>query len=100
MYDITNRDSYNHLKHWLQECDRYACESVNKIIVGTKCDEESKRAVPYSEAKDFADGLGIDLFEISSATGTNVEESMLSITNNIRNRYLTNYMNEIIIMNF
>ena len=92
MYDTTDRNSFNHLKHWLQECDRYACESVNKIIVGTKCDEESKRVVTYSEAKEFADGLGIDLFEISSATGKNVEESMLSITNNIRNRYITNHI--------
>uniref|UniRef100_A0A0M3ICE7 Ras-related protein Rab-1A n=1 Tax=Ascaris lumbricoides TaxID=6252 RepID=A0A0M3ICE7_ASCLU len=51
VYDITDQESFNNVKQWLQEIDRYACENVNKLLVGNKCDLTSKRAVEYNSAK-------------------------------------------------
>ena len=45
MYDITDRESFDNVKQWLNEIDRYACENVNKLLVGNKSDLESKRQV-------------------------------------------------------
>ncbi|KHN83981.1 Ras-related protein Rab-1A [Toxocara canis] len=53
VYDITDQESFNNVKQWLQEIDRYACENVNKLLVGNKCDLTSKRAVEYNSAKAF-----------------------------------------------
>lgn len=39
------------MKQWLQEIDRYACENVNKLLVGNKCDLTAKRAVETQAAK-------------------------------------------------
>ncbi len=39
------------MKQWLNEIDRYACENVNKLLVGNKADLESKRQVEFEEAK-------------------------------------------------
>jgi len=37
----------------LQEIDRYASESVNKLLVGNKCDLTNKRAIETNVAKVF-----------------------------------------------
>ena len=51
MYDVTDMDSFNNVKQWLQEIDRYATEGVNKLLVGNKKDMEDKRQVEYEVAK-------------------------------------------------
>ena len=33
VYDITNLDSFNNVKRWLTEIDKYARENVNKLLV-------------------------------------------------------------------
>jgi len=44
-------DSFNNVKQWLQEIDRYATEGVNKLLVGNKSDMADKKVVDYAVAK-------------------------------------------------
>ena len=57
-----------------QEIDRYACENVNKLLVGNKCDLTNKKVVDYTSAKEYADQLGIPFLETSAKNATNVEQ--------------------------
>ena len=51
VYDVTDQESFNNVKQWLNEIDRYANENVNKLLVGNKSDLTTKRVVDYQTAK-------------------------------------------------
>merc|ERR1712084_20482 len=64
VYDVTDNESFNNVKQWLHEIDRYACENVNKLLVGNKSDLTSKRAVSAEQGKEFADSIGIEFLKL------------------------------------
>ena len=66
MYDVTDMDSFNNVKQWLQEIDRYATEGVNKLLVGNKSDMEDKKVVEYTVAKVGASPLCLELTLVSA----------------------------------
>lgn len=79
-------DSFNNVKQWLQEIDRYATEDVNKLLVGNKADLQDKKSVEYTVAKEFADGLNIPFLETSAKNATNVEQAFLTMARQIKER--------------
>jgi len=89
VYDVTDSDSFNNVKQWLSEIDRYAGENVNKLLVGNKCDLVNKKAVDYETAKAFADKLEIPFLETSAKAATNVEKAFLTMAAEIKNTLAT-----------
>jgi Ras-related protein Rab-1A len=85
VYDVTDVESFNNVKQWLNEIDRYAVENVCKLLVGNKCDLVAKRQVDYDTAKDFADKLDIPFLETSAKAATNVEKAFLTMAAEIKN---------------
>ncbi|KAG5463333.1 MAG: ras family-domain-containing protein, partial [Olpidium bornovanus] len=51
VYDVTDSETFNNVKQWMQEIDRYANEGVNKLLVGNKSDLTNKKVVEYTAAK-------------------------------------------------
>jgi len=86
VYDVTDQDTFNNVKQWLQEIDRYACEGVNKLLVGNKSDLTNKKVVDYNAAKEFADNLQIPFLETSAKNATNVEQAFLTMAKQIKDR--------------
>jgi Ras-related protein Rab-1A len=86
VYDVTDQESFNNVKQWLQEIDRYASENVNKLLVGNKCDLTTKKVVDYTTAKEYADQLGIPFLETSAKNATNVEQAFMTMAAEIKNR--------------
>jgi len=90
VYDVTDQESFNNVKQWLNEIERYASEKVNKLLVGNKCDLVSKKAVSYEVAKAFADKLDIPFLETSAKAATNVEKAFLTMADEIKSKIPTN----------
>jgi len=86
VYDCTDLESFNNLKQWLEEIDRYACENVNKLLVGNKCDLTLKKVVDQQTAKEYADQLGIPFLETSAKSAMNVEQAFMTMATEIKNR--------------
>lgn len=86
VYDVTESESFNNIKQWLHEIDRYACEGVNRLLVGNKSDLTTKRQVEHNAAKEFADSLNIPFLETSAKSAINVEQAFMTMAGEIKNR--------------
>ena len=51
VYDVTDQESFNNVKQWLNEIERYANDNVNKLLVGNKNDLTAKKVVDTETAK-------------------------------------------------
>jgi len=89
VYDITDVESFNNVRQWLFEIDRFASENVNKLLVGNKADLVNKRVVVEETAKEFASSLDIPFLETSAKNATNVEEAFLTMAAQIKTRMST-----------
>ncbi|KAJ3195396.1 GTP-binding protein of the rab [Irineochytrium annulatum] len=86
VYDVTDQDTFNNVKQWLQEIDRYASEGVNKLLVGNKSDLVAKKVVDAKAAQEFADQLQIPFLETSAKNSSNVEQAFLTMAKQIKDR--------------
>eukprot|EP00746_Dinoflagellata_sp_MGD_P154223 gnl/MRDRNA2_/MRDRNA2_84703_c0_seq1.p1 gnl/MRDRNA2_/MRDRNA2_84703_c0~~gnl/MRDRNA2_/MRDRNA2_84703_c0_seq1.p1 ORF type:complete len:207 (-),score=53.20 gnl/MRDRNA2_/MRDRNA2_84703_c0_seq1:249-869(-) len=86
VYDCTDKESFNNVKHWMSEIDKYAADGVNKLLVGNKCDLASKKVVAYDEAKELADSLGVRFMETSAKNAHNVEQAFNVMASEIKER--------------
>jgi len=86
VYDCTDQESFNNVKQWMGEIDRYACENVNKLLVGNKTDLVNEKVVDTATAKAFADSMQIPFIETSAKNATNVEHCFFSMAREIKNR--------------
>lgn len=79
VYDVTSKDSFDHVNDWMKEVNRYASDGTCKLLVGNKSDRTADRVVTEDQAKEFADELGIVFLETSAKSAKNVEEAFLTM---------------------
>jgi len=81
VYDISDPTTFNNVKLWMQEIQRYASAGVCKMLVGNKVDlADHNRAVEFNTAKEYADNLSIMFAETSAKTGQEVEKVFEKLT--------------------
>ena len=74
VYDITNKESFNNIQNWIEDCKNQCPKTIFFVLVGNKNDLENERKVSFDEGKKFADSNDILFFESSAKTGNNVED--------------------------
>jgi Ras-related protein Rab-11A len=85
VYDITKRQTFEHIPRWLEELRAHADKNIVIILIGNKTDLEDQRAVPTEDAKEFAEKEGLFFLETSALEATNVETSFVTVLTEIFN---------------
>lgn len=93
VYDITNRQSFNNVKFWLNEIKTYTSENTSIILVGNKCDLDtsftdniSLREVAENEGKELANEYNLLFVESSAKNSHNIDNIFTILSNNIINK--------------
>ena len=74
VYDITRRETFNHLTRWLEEARQNANANMVIMLIGNKSDLEHRRAVATEEGVKFARDNNLVFLETSAKSADNVEE--------------------------
>ena len=77
-FDITDRSSFEHVRNWMADIDKFAKEGVLRILVGNKCDLENARQVKKEEGNEIANKYGIKYLETSAKDTINIEDLFIS----------------------
>ncbi|CEI91575.1 Putative Ras-like protein Rab-2A [Rhizopus microsporus] len=86
VYDITRRETFEHLSVWLEDVRQHANPNTVIMLIGNKSDLESKRQVPREEAERFAQENGLFFLETSAKTANNIEEAFVKTAEEIQRK--------------
>jgi len=90
VYDVTDEKSFNNIRNWIRNIEQHATESVNKILIGNKCDMVEKKVVDSARGKALADEYAIKFLETSAKNSINVEEAFITLAKDIKKRLIDN----------
>ena len=54
VYDVTDRETFDNVRTWISEIEKYSQAGVCKILVGNKSDMEDTRQVTREEGEELA----------------------------------------------
>ncbi|KAJ8444687.1 hypothetical protein Cgig2_030361 [Carnegiea gigantea] len=84
VYDITKRQTFDHVARWVDELRAHADSSIVIMLIGNKADlAEHHRAVPTEHAVEFAQDQGLFFSEASALSGDNVEAAFFRVLEEI-----------------
>ena len=78
VYDITRRETFNHLTSWLDDARQHSNSNMTIMLIGNKSDVAHKRQVSREEGEEFAREHGLVFLETSAKTSDNGEEAFIN----------------------
>ena len=88
MYDVTDRETFDNVRTWITEIEKYSQAGVCKILVGNKCDMDDRRQVTFEEGKEFASQFGMPFLETSAKATQRVDEAFDTMTREIKEKMM------------
>ena len=72
VYDITNQNSFDSVKQWIEDVKNYADKDTHLVLVGNKIDLKDQRKISKEDGQNLATQNGMDFYESSALTGENI----------------------------
>ncbi len=73
VYDITNRESYEAIEKWIEDCRVNGNKEMSMMLVGNKLDLDSHRIVSYEEGEILANENNMLFLETSAKSSENID---------------------------
>ena len=86
VYDVTDRETFDNVRTWITEIEKYSQAGVCKILVGNKCDMLDKRQVTEDEGREFAAQFGMPFLETSAKATLQVDAAFETMTREIKDK--------------
>uniref|UniRef100_A0A915PY64 Uncharacterized protein n=1 Tax=Setaria digitata TaxID=48799 RepID=A0A915PY64_9BILA len=86
VYDITDRESFQELKKWVNEVERGSMIPVSLFVVGNKLDLENARVVQYYEGAQYAEQIGAAFHETSALNGEGIRKVIIAVAEHLLER--------------
>jgi Ras-related protein Rab-11A len=83
VYDVTDRNSFNHVPMWLKEVEENAEKDCLIMLVGNKTDLTEQRTVFVRDGRSFARKNGLAFIETSALDATGVDTAFQRILQEI-----------------
>ena len=74
VFDLTKRQTYEHVKRWMEDINKFAKENVLKFLIGNKADLKDDIQVSYEEARALSSQMKAIYFSVSAKKNENVNE--------------------------
>jgi small GTP-binding protein len=87
LYDVTNLQSFENIKSWINQIREEASPNVVIYLVGSKIDLEEERKVTKKDGEKLAEEFGLPFLEASGKSGINVNEVLDDIVERIDDVY-------------
>ena len=80
VYDITDQPTFERVQRWVKELKKMADKNISLVIVGNKCDLESRREVDNDAAVEYVNSLGnADHVLASAKTALGIEQAFFTL---------------------
>ena len=86
LYDITDSNSFEHIKNWMADIDKFAKQGVLKLLIGNKIDLNENRKVTKEAGQALANKYGINFFEVSAKDNINIDELFIDVAKSLLER--------------
>lgn len=83
VYDITKRQTFDHVARWIEELRSHADNSIVVMLIGNKGDLVDQRVVHTEDAVEFAEVQGLFFSETSAFSGENVNSAFFKLLEEI-----------------
>eukprot|EP01091_Cochliopodium_minus_P015264 TRINITY_DN5381_c0_g1_i1.p1 TRINITY_DN5381_c0_g1~~TRINITY_DN5381_c0_g1_i1.p1 ORF type:complete len:214 (-),score=45.44 TRINITY_DN5381_c0_g1_i1:94-735(-) len=80
VYDITNSESFEQTKSWVEELKSNLDDMIILVLVGNKKDLHEIRSITFKEGKEYAESINAMFFETSAKLNEGIDEVFLEIS--------------------
>ena len=89
VFDLTKLETFEHVKRWIEDINKYAKENVLKFLIGNKSDLVEKRQVNFADIRAFASRMNTTYFEVSAKSNENINEFFEGATKIFLSKYIS-----------